>query len=195
MKQEVIVSVDCAADGPLPGMNSLLSIGAVAFDAAGKEIQKFTANLQEYPGASPDHATMEWWYRRAPASLEQIRLNTLDPELATRAFVGWIEGLPGRARFLSAPVAVDFSFLRFYLCRYVGMDDRWHNAIDMRSYVMGCTGSYGGDYRKRITEMAPRPEWKQNGKTRIPLDDAREQGQLFFSLRKVQLRNMRTEAR
>ena len=54
---ECYVSIDIEADGPAPGLNSMLSLGAAAFISEGAVMDKFSANLdaREYP------KTTHWW--------------------------------------------------------------------------------------------------------------------------------------
>ena len=44
--REVYVSTDVEADGPIPGPNSMLSLGSVALRADGSLVDEFTVNLQ-----------------------------------------------------------------------------------------------------------------------------------------------------
>ena len=43
---EIYVSIDIESDGPVPGLNSMLSLGAVAFDPVGKVLSKFQRNMK-----------------------------------------------------------------------------------------------------------------------------------------------------
>ena len=58
---EIYVSTDIEADGPIPGPNSMLSIGAAAFLHDKTLVSTFSANLEPLPGAAGDVKTMEWW--------------------------------------------------------------------------------------------------------------------------------------
>ena len=59
--KEIYISTDVETDGPIPGDNSMLSIGAAAFTADGKMIDTFYATLGTLPGAKGDVHTMQWW--------------------------------------------------------------------------------------------------------------------------------------
>ena len=56
---EIYVSVDIEADGPIPGDYSLLALGSAAYDDCGKLVSTFTANLAPLDGAKQDPDTME----------------------------------------------------------------------------------------------------------------------------------------
>jgi hypothetical protein len=50
-KGETYVSTDIESDGPIPGVNSMLSFASVALDGDGRELATFSANLEPLPGA------------------------------------------------------------------------------------------------------------------------------------------------
>ena len=56
--EERYISVDVETDGPVPGMHSMLSIGAAAYNAWGQGVGKFSANLETLPDAITDDRTM-----------------------------------------------------------------------------------------------------------------------------------------
>lgn len=49
-KTEIYVSTDVEADGPIPGINSMLSFGSAAYLADKTLVGTFTVNLQTLPG-------------------------------------------------------------------------------------------------------------------------------------------------
>jgi hypothetical protein len=65
-KGETYVSTDIESDGPIRGVNWMLSFASVALDGDGRELATFSANLEPLPGASPfshsgiDIKTMAW---------------------------------------------------------------------------------------------------------------------------------------
>ena len=60
-REERYISVDIEADGPVPGLHSMLSLGAAAYNAWGQCVGKFSANLETLPDATTDERTMAWW--------------------------------------------------------------------------------------------------------------------------------------
>ena len=70
--EECYVSIDIEADGPAPGLNSMLSLGAAAFTSDGALAQTFSANLEPLPEAHEDERTMRWWASQ-PAAWEACR--------------------------------------------------------------------------------------------------------------------------
>jgi ribonucleotide reductase alpha subunit len=54
---ETYVSTDIEADGPIPGGNSMLSVGSAAYTAAKELLGTFMANLETLPAAVADPKT------------------------------------------------------------------------------------------------------------------------------------------
>ena len=65
--QEIYVSTDIEADGPIPGPNSMLSFGSAAFLADGTMIGTFSRNLETLEGAVADPDTAKWWLTQPEA--------------------------------------------------------------------------------------------------------------------------------
>ena len=102
---EIYFSVDIETDGPIPGQNSMLSLGAVALDGHGNELSTYTVNFTELPGARPDPDTMEWWAKQPAAVVEAARGNPQNPRSATVMFREWVESVAGERS--AKPVFVD----------------------------------------------------------------------------------------
>ena len=58
--QEIYVSTDVEADGPIPGPPSMLSLGSAAFTAVGELLSTFSANLELLEGAAGHPTAMDW---------------------------------------------------------------------------------------------------------------------------------------
>ena len=58
INEECYVSVDVETDGPIPGVHSMLSLGAAAFDAEWSPRGTWSANLEPLPEAAEDPRTM-----------------------------------------------------------------------------------------------------------------------------------------
>ena len=175
---EIYVSTDVEADGPIPGPYSMLSIGSAAYKADKTLVGTFSANLETLEGATTDPATMEWWQTQ-PEAWEACRRDLEDPVAAMARYTEWIGTLPGKPVFVAYPVTFDFMFVFWYLIRFTGASPFGHAGVDIRSYAMGMQG---------------RP-WRQSGKMHMPpewfdplpqthkaLDDALAQGALFCNI-------------
>jgi hypothetical protein len=166
----------------------MLSLGAVAFDSDGAELDAMQLNLTELPGATQDPDTMEWWSKQPKEAWAANRSLPMNTGMAMGLFVGWLKSFD-KPKFLCAPVGFDHTFVRCYLVHFCGSDRIWHNAIDFRSYCMGrfdsdyndAPGMYSGDLKAKITEITGVTITAPH--SHIAVEDAREQGQYFFALK------------
>ena len=116
---DVFVSTDIEADGPVPGLNSMLSLGSVVYDEHGELLSTFSVNLETLPEAKPDPTTSAWWQER-PEAWEQARKQAQPPQSAMTAYREWLRGLEGRPICVSWPASFDFAFVNYYLVRFTG---------------------------------------------------------------------------
>ncbi len=180
---EIYVSVDIETDGPIPGPNSMLSLGAVALDNVGTELSTFTINFVELQGASADPDTLKWWSTQPAAVVEAARSNPQPPLPAMRQFRAWVEALKdahGKTPvFVGYPAGFDFLFVYWYLVKFTGGSPFSFSAIDIKTYAMAVMKRGYRSINKRELEPFIPKDLKH---THIALDDAREQGQLFINL-------------
>ena len=132
---EVYVSTDIEADGPIPGANSMLSLGSVAFNHDGKEVGALQVNLKPLPDANPDPRTMDWW-KTQPKAWTAATENQRPPEQAMKSYSKWIEALPGRPVFVAYPLLFDMMFVYWYLIKFVGRSPFSHSGIDIKTLAM-----------------------------------------------------------
>ncbi len=78
MIEEIYVSTDVEADGPIPGPNSMLSFASAAFLADKRLVGTFSANLEQLPEASAHPGTMKWW-KKHPQAWEACRQDLQSP--------------------------------------------------------------------------------------------------------------------
>ena len=178
---ECYVSIDIEADGPVPGLHSMLSLGAAAFTSEGVLGDTFSVNLEPLPEASEDMRTMRWWASQ-PAAWEACRTDPEAPESAMRRFHAWIQdqhdgvGLPVMVAF---PAAYDAMWVQWYLRRFVGDDPFRRRAIDVKTLAMVAMGA---GYQATTKSSLPR-HWRPRAKhTHVAVDDAVEQGELFVNI-------------
>jgi hypothetical protein len=181
MAREIYVSTDIEADGRIPGPHSMLSLGSVAIDDTGVTVSEFTVNLETLPDAVGDEKTMAWW-KTQPAAYAACRENVEAPALAMPRYATWLEALPGKPVFVGYPAAFDFLFVYWYLIRFAGRSPFGHSALDIKTLAMVALQSRYNDAAKR---NMPR-RWFKSGTqhSHLALDDAKEQGQLFWEIRR-----------
>lgn len=178
MVQEIYVSTDVETDGPIPGVNSMLSFGSAAYLANKTLISTFTANLETLPGAVADPNTMAWWQTQTEA-WEACRKNLQKAEIAMKNYLAWLKNLPGKPVFVSYPVAFDFMFVYWYLIRFTGESPFSHSALDIKTYAMAMLKK---NYRDSTKRNMPKNWFDRLPHTHQALDDAIEQGALFCNM-------------
>jgi len=176
---EIYISTDIEADGPIPGMHSMLSLASAAYLADKTLHSTFTVNLETLPGATQDERTMKWW-QDFPDAWAKCRENVQSPEQAMRAYLAWLQSLPGRPLFLGFPASWDFMWVYWYLFRFTGERPFREHAIDVRSYAMGMRRV---TFAETTRTYLPK-RWFDEGlpHTHVALDDAIEQGAMFCNM-------------
>jgi len=178
--EEIYVSTDVEADGPIPGPHSMLSFGSAAFLRSGEMLGTFSVNLETLPGAVPDPKTDAWW-KSQPEAWAACRADLQPPEGAMRRYVAWVKGLPGKPVFVGYPVAYDFLFVYWYLIRFVGESPFSHSALDIKTLAMVALRK---PYREATKKNMPRRWFGEQPHTHVALDDAIGQGVLFCTILK-----------
>lgn len=183
---EIYVSVDIEADGPIPGPHSMLSLGAVALLESGKEVGSFEINFEELEGAKGDPRTVAWWAQQDRAVWEHIRKDPVHPKDGMKAFVDWVNKT-AQAQNLSPvcvayPAGFDFTFLYWYTV-FFGLESPFSfSCLDMKTYA---AATLNVPYRKATKKNMPRSWFKDlPPHTHKGLDDAREQGLLYLNMRR-----------
>lgn len=191
MRSELYVSTDVETDGPIPGPHSMLSFASVAFvlemadarPSGHREVGHFSRNLETLPGAAGAPVTMAFW-RDHPAAWQATRVDPQPPETALREYLAWLEALeraavPGRRLrpvFVAYPAGFDFSWVYWYLIRFVGRSPFSFAALDVKSYAMAALRT---TFRGSAKARFPREWFGAQRHSHVALEDAREQGELF----------------
>jgi hypothetical protein len=175
---EIYVSTDIEADGPIPGVNSMLSFGSAAFKADKTLLGTFSANLKELPGAVQDKDTMKFWAKN-PEAWQACRQDQQDPAKAMKAYVKWLKKLPGKPVFTAYPAGFDFTYVYWYLMRFAGTSPFSFSALDIKTYAMAMLKK---DFHWIRKKHMPERWFDVSRKSHVALDDAMEQGLLFCNM-------------
>lgn len=194
-KKEIYFSVDMEADGPSPGLNSMLSYAAVALkftDGKPVFLDVFSSNLELLKGAKPDEKTTINFWNRFPKQYAETRNNIEHPGLSFLRFDNWIKNITENGEyepiFVAYPAVYDFKWLDWYFFRYLGRNPFGFTALDLKSYANGVLKHKHFNSTNRHT--MPTPDYPDHVKhTHIALDDALEQAYLFIKLRQENLEN------
>lgn len=175
---EVYVSTDVEADGPIPGVYSMLSFASAAYLPDKRLVGTFSANLHLLPGAEAHPKTMEWWQSQ-PEAWNACRTDLQEPESAMRSYLAWLKSLPGKPVFVAYPAVYDFMFVYWYLMRFTGESPFSHSAVDIKTYAMAMLKK---PYRESGKQHMPARWFDDLPHTHRALDDAIEQGALFCNM-------------
>ncbi|KAH0436442.1 hypothetical protein KCU90_g4164, partial [Aureobasidium melanogenum] len=143
-------------------------------------IATFSANLELLEGATP-HPVQEAWWKTQPEAWEACRKDLQDPQAALTAYVEWVEALPGKPVFVAMPAGFDFTYMFWYMMRFVGRCPFSWSALDIKTLAFALTGL---PYRKNIKPRFPKHWFDEHPHTHVALDDAIEQGALFCNMLK-----------
>ena len=140
MMPELYVSTDIESDGPIPGPNSMLSLGSAVFQADGRMIDTFSANLETLSGAKGDPKTMAWWETQ-PEAWAECRREPQEPGKVMADYSAWLLHLPGKPVFVGYPAGYDFLFVYWYLIRFTGKSPFSFSALDIKTFAMAYPGN------------------------------------------------------
>ena len=153
--------VDTEADGPAPGLFSMVSFGVVEFTSQGPG----ETYMGEVAPISPK------WIPSALAVTGVSREQHLaypDPKIVMPDFAAWVQRVnkPGsRAVFVSDNPAFDWQFMNYYLWAYNDGNPFGHSARRIGDFYAGLQGDFFA-----------RQDWKKlkiTKHTHNPLDDAK----------------------
>jgi DNA polymerase III alpha subunit (gram-positive type) len=180
-EDQIFIVVDIEADGPAPGLHSMLSIGAIATTESA-EVSHFYATLKPLPDCTPDSDTMEWWESQ-PEAWQEVNSNTRPAETVIKDFYDWVNSLEKEPIFVASPIGLDYSFVSWYLARFAPSNpfmDSKNNGIrslDLRSFI---AGKYGFEYDQSTRANLPdRLKQIVSGHTHKAIDDAIGYGALL----------------
>ena len=154
-RPEIYVSTDIEADGPIPGPHSMLSFASAAMLADKTVVGTFSANLETLPGAVGHPVQMQWWETQ-PEAWTACRRDLQRPEAAMVRYVEWVESLPGKPVFVAFPAGFDFTWMFWYMMRFVGRSPFGWAALDVKTLGFALTGL---PYRKAVKPAFP-AAWK-----------------------------------
>lgn len=177
-RREIYVSTDIEADGPIPGLYSMLSFASAAYTTQKELISTFAANLETLPNATSHSDTMKWW-SKYPEAWADCRKDCISPNVAITNYIEWLDSLPGKPIFVGYPAAYDFMFIYWYLIKFSGRSPFSHSALDIKTYAMAVLKS---EYRESSKRKMPELWFDKLPHTHRAIDDAIEQGALFCNM-------------
>jgi hypothetical protein len=185
---ELYISCDIEADGPCPGLFSMLSFGLAAFTIEKELVGTFSRNLERLDGAETDDRTMRWWAQPEQAeAFKKSREDLVSPRGAMVECKGWLEEMRrfGKPLICGAPSGFDFTFMYYYFQRFLGESPIGFASLDLRSYAAAVMKR---QYRHVGKRQYP-AEWIDENlpHTHVALDDAIEQGCILINMMRANL--------
>lgn len=187
-KPEVYISIDIETNGPCPGLNSMLAVGAVAYYGR-KAVGRFYRKLYPLPyedGAIENADTMIWWAGQ-PEAWEEVNKDQRDVTMAVNEFGTWLKDIEDNSscKLIAAawPAGFDFGFVNWYLHNYYGDNPLGFSCLDIRSYANGLFNTPG--YYERISEGDLYKFFNidlSGLRQHVAVDDAERQGRLLMAL-------------
>jgi hypothetical protein len=164
MSNEIYVSTDVEADGPIPGPHSMLSFASAAYRADKTLVGTFTRNLETLARAAPDPKTDAWW-KTQPEAWAACRKDLCPPEAACATTWRGLKQLPGKPVFVGYPASYDFMFVYWYLMKFAGESPFSHSALDIKTFAMSLLGTgYRESTKKHMprggSTSSPTPTWR-----------------------------------
>lgn len=184
--QEIFLSIDVEATGPVPGLNSMIELGVCV---VGDPENSFSACLLEDSNSGWNRQTREWWF-----STDQLRRTLSEIQEQARPigdvmfdFKDWVSQFR-RPIITAFPTSFDFPFLKYYWNKWITTNNPpfSHGAMDIKSYAAGVLGvPYWKTTKKELKKKFPSGFRADLRHTHRALDDAREQAYLIEQLMKV----------
>jgi hypothetical protein len=185
--KEFYISVDVEADGPCPGVNSMLQFGAVFYDSEGNALEEYSANIYPIEGAVEDPDTMAWWQKqeeKAPGLWDSMMADRVVAKLAMERFQTIVRRIARERKesplVVAYPNSYDFTYLYWYLNKFLGSSCVGFSSLDMKTMAMCLINdTYHNSSKKRWPKTWRDPSLKHTHKA---IDDAKEQGFSFFKM-------------
>ena len=183
------VVIDAEFDGPLPGINSMISLGAVAINKNGDTLGDFEINILPLENSISDPVTIDWFKNEAKEAFDYCKKNQVPPNEAMNKFGDWLLQLPSPRIMAAHPAPTDFAWINFYLLKF--LRDRLDQyplhipffqsmpAFDIKSYAVRVLQK---DYTDINRNNYPIELHDDKNHTHKAIDDAREYANLLVKL-------------
>jgi DNA polymerase III epsilon subunit-like protein len=183
-KNEVYISVDIEAAGPVPAEYSMLSIGACDVESPEKSFYIELKPINDH--FIPEALAVSGF------SLDHLKISGTEPAEGMGTFSKWIEDVAAGLLpvFVGFNAPFDWQFINWYFHVFLTKNPFGINAIDIKAYYMGFSGSAWVD-----TSSSRLPSWLQSPgrKRHNALEDAVAQAEIFAKLLSARRSNVNVE--
>jgi DNA polymerase III alpha subunit (gram-positive type) len=193
----IYVSFDIETTGMVPGLNSMLSLGAIAYqdhEGGYEPIGEYYERLYMLPESAWDPSTKEWWDK--PEQKDALAEVTAEPRILPEHFAHdfgkWLEArfrlYEGPLVFVAYPATFDFGFLNYYMHRFA--PELWRQTAYHPGIGWTCLDmlTLASALVNKPYLSARRKSWPQEWLppkqpfTHHALEDARHQGYSFLKM-------------
>ena len=191
MSVTLYISLDVEASGPVPGIYSMLAIGACGVADDGSEARvldgadnEFKVLLKPLPAAANDPESLKFAGGLVP---EELVLTGIEPRHAILALNEWMDRLrtatgAHRAMFLAHAASFDWMYIRYYY-EMLGIPCPFGFAgVDIKAYAMGALGIPWEETSKDNLGSRMGLEAVDPLRLHEPLYDAHYQARVFAAL-------------
>jgi len=159
------VMVDIEADGPAPGLYSMICFGAVVVEEALS--RTFYGRLRPIS---------EQWQPEALAVSGFSRAQTEgfdDPAQVMTSFRDWLAAnTTGRPRFVADNNGFDWQFVNYYFHRFLGANPFGHSSMNLGSFYQGVVRDTSQSFK----------HLRRTRHTHHPVDDARGNAEAMLAI-------------
>ena len=128
------IMIDVEADGPCPGLYSMIELGAVYIECDVTTYKTFYGSLRPITNV---------WHGQALESIGRTRSEIMefnDPKNTMELFYNWVHSIreeDPRIGFISDNNGFDWQFVNYYLWKYVGRNPFGHSSTNLNSLCKG----------------------------------------------------------
>lgn len=173
---EVYISVDIEASGPIPGEYSMLSLGACLVDDIDTGFYRELAPITDK--VVPEAMKVTGF------DLDRLKSEGVAPAKAMEEFSQWIVNQVAgdkKAVFVGFNAPFDWSFVNYYFHRFLLNNPFGIGGIDIKALYMGATGCSWSETRSSLFPVEKQSEDEKHD----ALADARHQAKLFIYARSL----------
>ncbi len=163
------IMVDVEADGPCPGLYSMVSLGAVVVEP--ELTQTFYVQFKPIT---------DLWIPEALKVCRHTREQCLTFPPAYQgidAFAAWLQKLNSKLYFISDNNGFDWQFVNYYFWRYLNYNPFGHSSTNLGSLYKGLTKSMFENFK----------HLRRTKHTHHPVDDAKGNAEAFLEMLKMGL--------
>lgn len=186
----IYVSIDIESIDQEPSVYNMLSVGMVAFDNTSKELSSFTVNLNPgWPAVAQDiqrSLSTHGFWARFPEAYAATRVDPVEHGTGAEKAIRWLRTLGAEKlyhiQFVAYPAGYDWTHVYPWLYPYSDGELSF-GCIDIKTLSALALAVVGTDNNFDMQKSMPESWLAGLGKhNHLAVDDAREQGLLFFNI-------------